>query len=58
MSKLLTVKDMALRLVLTVGTIHKHLKKKGKLPKGFKVCGEWRWREETVEEWEKGLEDK
>lgn len=57
MSKLLTVKDMAIRLRYSVNAIYK-LKENGKLPACFKIGGEWRWREETVEEWERGLEDK
>lgn len=57
MGKLLTVKDMAIRLQLSVDAIYK-LKAKGKLPKEIMVGGNIRWRPETVEEWEKGLENK
>lgn len=57
MSKLLTVKDMALRLQLSTDAIYK-LKAAGKLPPCLKVGGGVRWRESTVEEWERGLEDK
>lgn len=57
MSKLLTVKDMAIRLQLKPNTIYR-LKDAGKLAPNIQIGRNVYWRESTVEEWEKGLEDK
>lgn len=56
-NKLLTVKDLAIRLQLSVDVIYK-LKAAGKLPPCLKIGGGIRWRPKAVEEWERGLEDK